>query len=355
MILYLEYRGSGRRGGELYHDHLLGFLASRYDAIEPTEPQVFPPELRNPLKHMVFARNRVRGASPNVVVCDISSAARNIAAVRLAKRRGATILLVIQGHREQDLAKSSLIYHAIQWAERATFRRADIILAASRYAASLSDGVRQPECKVVIARPGLELEPAETVRPFDAGRPLRLLFVGECSRVKGLVYLVRALSLLERSKVTLDVVGGASQEQAYFESVLALVEQKHLRNMVTFHGFADREKLMSLYRSADVLIVPSLSEGCPLVVPEAFCYGLPVIASHAGGLSEMIGHDKNGLLVPPADPAALADAIQKLSDDRSLCRRYSATNREQASSLPTWADFTATLTRELVPLLAPIP
>ena len=108
------------------------------------------------------------------------------------------------------------------------------------------------------------------------------------------------------------------------------------------------------YRRAHVLEAPSRFEGYGMVVAEAFCYGLPVIASEVGALPELVVHEQNGLLVPPANPVVLAGSIRRLAEDRSLRARMSETNFERAKSLPDWTDFEATLERNLVPLIEPI-
>jgi glycosyltransferase involved in cell wall biosynthesis len=284
-------------------------------------------------------------------VCDISSAARNFAAVKLAKRNGATVLLVVQGQRLVDMRESLLRRWWIGWAERSVIGQADLILANSQFSASTTELCRKPSAGIIIAPPGLESAPVAESRDYSSDGPLNLLYVGECSRVKGLAYLVEAMAGLEPSVAKLDIAGGHSQEPNYFEEIQHMVARHNLKDRISFHGFVDRDWLESLYRTADVLVVPSLSEGYGMVVAEAYCHGLPVIASDAGALIEIIRDNENGLLVPPADAAALRRTIKRMAADRSLCVRFSRTNLEYAPSLPTWSDFENRLDRELAPLL----
>jgi len=351
MILFLEYRGSGERGGERYHQHLYSFLKARFESIDPPALEPFPAELRNPLCHIRFSRARVKRIRPEVVICDISSAARNFAAVKLAKRNGATVLLVVQGRRLVDTPKNSIRRWWIARTERSVICQADLILANSQYTASITEAWRKPSAKIIIAPPGLESIPVTEPRNYSQGGPLNLLYVGECSRVKGLVFLVEAMTRLEPSVAKLNVAGGHSQEPGYFKAIQQMVNRHNLSDRISFHGYADRDRLASLYQKADALVVPSLSEGYGMVVAEAYCHGLPVIASDAGALGEIVRDNENGLLVPPADAAALGRAIERMDGDRSLCARFSRTNLEHAPSLPTWADFENRLDRELAPLL----
>jgi len=180
---------------------------------------------------------------------------------------------------------------------------------------------------------------------------MRLLYVGECSRVKGLVYLVEAMARLPEAEARLDIAGGHSQEPAYYQYLLQLVDKYRLHDRVRFHGFVGREELERLYMQSDILMVPSLLEGYGMVVAEAYCYGLPVIASDAGALGEIIRHGENGLLVQPADPTALVYAVHQFIENPTLRENMAGANIRRASTLRTWADFAATLDTELTPLL----
>ena len=109
----------------------------------------------------------------------------------------------------------------------------------------------------------------------------------------------------------------------------AQAERLGLTNFVRFLGRVDDARLISVYRAADVSVVPSVAlEGFGLVVLESLATGTPVIASDVGGLSEAVGGFDEGLLVPPGDPHSLAERlIGAMHASRPLplasaCRRY---------------------------------
>jgi glycosyltransferase involved in cell wall biosynthesis len=97
-------------------------------------------------------------------------------------------------------------------------------------------------------------------------------------------------------------------------------------------GFLDRDTLAMLYASADVCVLPSFSETCGLVALEAMASGLPVIAADAGGLRESVRHGQNGLLAPPHDARAFAEAIIALVSNASRRRALGVVARGTALS-----------------------
>jgi glycosyltransferase involved in cell wall biosynthesis len=99
-----------------------------------------------------------------------------------------------------------------------------------------------------------------------------------------------------------------------------------VENRVVFLGY--RSDVPALLAACDLVVLPSLYEGLPLSLLEAMAAGKPVIASRIGGIDELVADGENGLLVPPADPHALAAAIRGLLDDPDHARRLAGMGRE---------------------------
>ena len=135
----------------------------------------------------------------------------------------------------------------------------------------------------------------------------RLLFVGRLNNQKGADQLLRALSLM-KSPATLDIVGDGPDRGALEERGRSLGVTPRLR----WHGQLPQPALASLYRSAAAVVVPSIDEGLGLVAIEALLCETPVVAFDSGGLTDIIQHEKTGLLVKPGDPAALAQTLDEL-------------------------------------------
>jgi glycosyltransferase involved in cell wall biosynthesis len=111
---------------------------------------------------------------------------------------------------------------------------------------------------------------------------------------------------------------------------------------VTFHGFAPDERLRLLLSSCDALVLPAVVdakgdvEGLGVVLIEAMGFAKPVIASAAGGITDIVRDDENGLLVPPGDPHALARAIVRLESDPVAARRLGSEGRADVQRRFSW-------------------
>jgi glycosyltransferase involved in cell wall biosynthesis len=146
--------------------------------------------------------------------------------------------------------------------------------------------------------------------------------VGLLWRAKGQEHLLRALARLQ--DVVVFLVGSGADEKPLRDLAVDL----GITGRVRFLGW--RDDVRQLLQAVDLYVQPSLTEGLPLAVVEAGAAGLPIVASDVGGIPEIITHGANGLLVPPGDPQALAQAIQKLIEDPQMARRLGDAARQAA-------------------------
>lgn len=352
-ILFLEFRRAGQRGGEIYHTHLHTFLKKHFADLTPDQIPSLPSYADTARRRMNHVLDICRQEQPDVVVSDISSASRNYRAVRQALGRGGKLVLIAQSVPPSRFVRGRMKAFITARCEKYLIRHADTLICNSRFTRDsiFSRGKSIPE--VVIAPPGLEVSASavDSQKGRATSETLRLLYIGECSRVKGLIYLVRAISRLKRLNLHLDVVGGNQQEPEYESMVRQFVKESALEDRVAFHGYLDRVSLNTMYAGSDLCVVPSLAEGYGMVAAEALAFGLPVLASRVGALTELVIDSDNGLLVSSADDSALASAIERLASDRTLLERLSAHASESARNLPTWDDFERLLTEQLLPRL----
>jgi glycosyltransferase involved in cell wall biosynthesis len=192
--------------------------------------------------------------------------------------------------------------------------------------------VSQPR-KISIIPSGVDLrrflkKPADgEARRKKLGLPLNVTvvgFVGWLWPIKGVNYLVEAMGKVVQQAPTtlLALVGKGGEESSLKNQVKAL----NLGDNVVFLGW--RPDIEEIMPSFDLLVLPSLNEGMGRVLVEAMAAGLPIVASRVGGIPDLVKDGKNGLLVPPADPTALAEAISKLLNNKEKRERLGAAGRK---------------------------
>ena len=115
-----------------------------------------------------------------------------------------------------------------------------------------------------------------------------------------------------------------------------LTEKYGLGGRVHFTGKIGPKELVRLYCGAEVAVVPSLYEGFGFPAAEAMACELPVVATTAGALPEVVGSDGAGVLVPPRDPPALARAIRRLLENPALRHDMGQAARRRVMDLFTW-------------------
>jgi glycosyltransferase involved in cell wall biosynthesis len=167
---------------------------------------------------------------------------------------------------------------------------------------------------------------------------LRLGFIGSIAEHKGVHVLVEAMKKLARRPVELKIYGEMDVSREYTQN---LIKMSSGYPMIKFCGTFPNDKIGEIFSSMDALIVPSLwHENSPLVIYSAQAAGCPVVASNMAGISEIIEHEKNGLLFEAGDPSQLAAAIETLLNNGGLLQKLS-NNAKRPLSIQ---DYVAKLT-----------
>jgi glycosyltransferase involved in cell wall biosynthesis len=168
---------------------------------------------------------------------------------------------------------------------------------------------------------------------FTPRRTIELLAVGRLVAKKGFDVLIEASHLLEFDW-RLGVVGAGP----LLAELSGIARAHGVADRIEFLGTRTHAELPSLYRSADIVVVPSVidadgdRDGLPNVVLEAMASGLAVVGSDVAAISTAIEHEVTGLLVPPGDAKLLAEAISRLAGDDQLRRTLGRAARERAEA-----------------------
>lgn len=161
---------------------------------------------------------------------------------------------------------------------------------------------------------------------LPADLPL-LLFVGRLMREKGIFDLLEAMpKVLRRTACHLLVLGSGGEEQ----QIRARVRDLSLAPHVTLPGYLQGEQLRAAYRLADVFVLPTFwDEGFPSVITEAMDAGLPIVTTRLRGMADHLREGQNALFVPPRDPEALAQALQRLVSSSEMRQQMGQANRRR--------------------------
>jgi glycosyltransferase involved in cell wall biosynthesis len=165
---------------------------------------------------------------------------------------------------------------------------------------------------------------------FPQGRPI-VGMVGRLDPQKGQEEFLRSMPLvLKRQRDVYFVIAGDETrgEEGYKKHLLDLSDELGVKDHVRFLPFT--ENVPEFMAAIDLFILPSYGETYGLVLIEAMAMGKPVVATNAGGVPEIVEDGRDGLLVPPRDEKALADAVVRLLGDASLRRSFSEQARKDA-------------------------
>ncbi len=179
-------------------------------------------------------------------------------------------------------------------------------------------------------RARIEILPNATVAPTQArvhrngGEPVHILFLGRLGERKGVPELIQALAGLNGVQPWRATLAGDGEVEAARREVAAV----GLADRVATPGWAGPADVQRLLASADVLVLPSHNENLPLSVIEGMGYGLAVVTTPVGAVTDIISEGRTGLLCPPGDPVALAVALERVVADADLRSRLGSSARE---------------------------
>jgi len=221
-------------------------------------------------------------------------------------------------------------------------RRLERIITVSQSAAKKTEHFfKVPAGKLRVVYNGIDTQ-IYSINEKASQKRDGLIMVGNTDdRKKGVLYLLKALQLLEKDRMKLTIVDDAERHSTYTDDVgplpsygLKLVKKLNLDGLVHFTGRLKREELVQHYSAAQIAVVPSLYEGFGLPAAEAMACGTPVIASTGGALPEVVGDA--GMLVPSGRADALAAAIKQLLNDEQAQQRMSEAGRKRVEDKFNW-------------------
>jgi glycosyltransferase involved in cell wall biosynthesis len=220
------------------------------------------------------------------------------------------------------------------WVDRQVGRLVDTYIAVSHAAARhLTENKRVPKNKIRVIHNGRDLDrfaPTDLDRrratraALGLGDRPTILTLARLDEQKGHRHLLAALAMLaSRRRNLVALLAGEGPLEPDLRAQCATLG---LTDRVRFLGH--RRDVPELFEASDIVVLPSLYEGLPLVAIEALGANRPLVATDVDGTPEVVINEKTGLLVPPANPVALAAAIERLLDDPELASRLALDGRK---------------------------
>jgi glycosyltransferase involved in cell wall biosynthesis len=218
----------------------------------------------------------------------------------------------------------------------------DMVIVSGEAVARQVLDMNIPSHKVKVCYPALREEFIKNVeRPMIKSRDkIQLLFVGSIHPRKGLENLLQSLKFLNAQNLKLTIVGNTDNVPEYTKRLFKIINTLDIADRVDFVGqINDTKKLMEIYKSSDIFVLPSEEDPSPIALVEAMCFGLPIIATNVGGIPEWLEDGVNGILVPPKNSQVLANAILKLIQDIYLREKMGQKGYEKSFWFKrTWED-----------------
>jgi glycosyltransferase involved in cell wall biosynthesis len=213
--------------------------------------------------------------------------------------------------------------------------RADAIAATSEFLKTAARKfVKNDRRQISVIPFGVDL--STPVDKPDGPDGIRLIFTKVHHERYGPDVLLHALkTVLEKVPGMTLTMAGVGPMTASLKSLAA---DLGIKDKVDFPGFVDYRKIPEVMARHDILVMPSLHEGFGVAALEAGAAGLPTIATEVGGIPEVVIDGQTGLLVPPNDISALAEAIIRLSEDAGLRREFGQNARIFVEKRYNWDD-----------------
>jgi glycosyltransferase involved in cell wall biosynthesis len=228
---------------------------------------------------------------------------------------------------------------ALLWSERAALALAHrVIVTSPATARLLVEDYAVPQHKLTVVQPGTDRpdRPIQ-IRVKSETHSLTLLAVGAVVPRKGYDLLVAALARLHSLPWRLVIVGDRERSPELTRMLDAEIARLAFGDRITFTGAIPAEQVAPYYAAADLFVLPSRFEGYGMAYTEAIAHGVPVVATTAGAIPHTVPAGA-GILVPPDDVEALAEALRRLIAARDERARLAAAARIAAATLPTWAE-----------------
>ena len=243
----------------------------------------------------------------------------------LAKLLGCRVIFQIHSgeflefYHARDGTRRRLIWHVLNAADQ-------IVVLTSSWKEKIG-GIPGNSSKItVIGNPvdTIKYKPRRSVE--NQGQHIELLFLGVLIRAKGVYDIIECMCLLKEQGLPVRATLAGDRE---IDQVRSASKNAGVEELIRLPGWVSEKQKIELLNASDVLLLPSYAEGLPLSVLEAMAFGLPIICTNVGGLTDLVTDGENGFVSAPGDVQALARSVAKLANDSYLRRQMGLRNLQK--------------------------
>jgi glycosyltransferase involved in cell wall biosynthesis len=328
-------------GGYLYDRRLLDYLGSKGDQTRVVSLpwRTYPRQLADNFSWSL-ARRLAGGCFDLLLQDELNHPSLVVLNRWLRARAGYPIVTLVHLLRSSERSASPL-RHAYEAVERQYLATVDAAVFNCQTTREAAEGLLGRGIPGVVAYPGgdhlrMQISEAEIAARARGTGPLRILSVANVVPGKGLHVLVAALARLPAQSWRLTVAGSLTTDPVYVTRLRDLIRRLGLDANVELLGTVPNQRIADLLTRSHVLALPSSYEALGIAYLEAMRFGLPVIATSAGGAHEVVDEGREGLFVAPGDVDTLSGHLQALVADRELVLQMGLAARRRAARHPTW-------------------
>ena len=232
----------------------------------------------------------------------------------LSRKTGVPNVLSIHGSDIYNPAsktsphKSSFFTSGVRFSLNNTKR----IIANSSYIKECAERLYSPLQKIDViplGMPEVKFTPASREELLLHKNKFYVISIGRMTKIKGYEYLLKAIALVDSPEVELLLIGDGTERS----NLEKLSQELGIKKKVKFLGWVRDEKKYQYLAASNAYVMSSIHEGFGMVLLEAMQAGVPIISTSTGGQRDIIKDEKNGILIPPEDPEAIAEAIKKIA------------------------------------------
>lgn len=215
-----------------------------------------------------------------------------------------------------------------RWVEpftRPIWRRAKQVAAVSEYTRQIA--LKHYPVDIRVIHNGADFRHLVTEK-VEVNQTPRIVFAGRFMPQKNPLAIIRVLGTLKDLDWTCSMLGDGPMS----EQMKAEIEKQGITERMHLAGWVTPADVLDEFSKSDILLMPSLSEGLPVVGVDALVKGLAIVASRIGGFLDLVDHDKNGYLIEVQDEAGFSSALRELILNRERLLQFRLASLEKAKN-----------------------